>query len=421
MKGERKKKRAYPISLTKLTIITFLFLFPTPVESRGGSDGIVGCIELIFGVVVLMISLTDKPQEGESRRRVVFKDNISGEIKPGGITFFDMKTYHGYDDMRELKIYKYDDDKFGSSGQFFDLVLNFSKFHELKDVDEEEVYGKFADFEYVGWMKGKTEGMRMKLIWNATSENKQNEEFVKGLRIQSTDNKYFDISITEVKSKPLSWLLRLFFYLANFFYLMLVFGTILESHKNNFKSRYSPCYSLMEMMLLIPMIKMVVLFSFIPVFWFMLMIQAATALLTFVNINIEIKGTYTWIYFTIGAVLCLLQLFVTIDILPFLVMYCGAGLALDGVYKENGDFFREKISFFGYIFYMVFSYYNLANPQYFSVSLFHFMIFLGLGIAVIGTVSCLEPKYRPRENLPNGKYSELEEERKRIEEAIALN
>lgn len=365
----QKKK---PLLKTTLTLL-FIFLIQSPISCE--TRDLESIIQLIIAIGFLTVALTDKPVEGELRRRVIFesKDHLKF---PGGVTVTKPPYLSPQDDIRSLKIYKYDFEKFASSGEFISFSLNFSRYNgEFNDT----IYGTYSKFYNVGWKSSGTVNLRMEVKGNVSRDEDENEGMtglIEQLRVKSLQKDLFDFEIIEVKKKPKSWILRLIFFIVNFFLLCLLCGFLAADDKN--QRGNSICYIAMEFLILVMMIKMVILYYFVGVFWFLLLIVLMISIYSLVLIDSEKPqgGTYFWIYFIIGTLITLIHLFYSIDILPFAVLYAYFGLTLDTIYERESKKGAQIFTQILYQAYILFSYYNLANSKYFAVDFTSMIIFL---------------------------------------------
>ena len=107
------------------------------------------CATVLIVVLSLTSILTDKPSETEVRRRVTFTDQRTGKEFHGGITISE-----NFDDeqVKQVRVYSYNFDKFGSSGRYIRYKLNFTD--TLFDTQGPKNYiqvSEYANFYNVGW------------------------------------------------------------------------------------------------------------------------------------------------------------------------------------------------------------------------------------------------------------------------------
>lgn len=370
--------KKYP-TITKTLLyaaLTFLIIFPQQAECRYGrrSRGD-GCLELAIATVALMSFLTNKPKEGEIRRRVSFVEE--GRGLTGGVTIKDMTKLHYLEgNWNRFEIFKYNEKRFGSSGQYFMFDFDLSK---INGKFNEEVEATVSDFTNYGYKK---KGEKLERIGISGEFSKKNLtehasiEFVNSLIVKSLNTQSENFEITGVNKKPKSWILRIIFYILNFIAIILL--CYMASRDSEARGGLSLCYALMENLLLIMLVKMVILYYFVGVFWFMLLILIGYSCATCTNWTKLNFGTSTHakIYIVIGMIIMLLDFFISTDLLPYAVLYAYFGLTLDLIFGRIQYMASEFLSQFLYQCYMVFSFFNLANAQYYGVDYFHFYLFL---------------------------------------------
>jgi hypothetical protein len=82
------------------------------------------CATFLIVLVSLTSILTDKPSDSEVRRKIKFEDMRTGQFYGGGIT---ISNDYSHDLVRQVRVYSYNFDKFGSSGRYMKFKLDLGK------------------------------------------------------------------------------------------------------------------------------------------------------------------------------------------------------------------------------------------------------------------------------------------------------
>lgn len=143
-------------NLTKLSILGLICLFCSvlePVKAAEDNIDATKSLDICATVLIVLVSLTsiltDKPSETEVRRRVVFEDQRTGLDYHGGIT---ISENFDDEDVKQVRVYSYNFQKFGSSGRYMKYKLNFTD--PMFDAPGVKVYSEVAEysnFYNVGW------------------------------------------------------------------------------------------------------------------------------------------------------------------------------------------------------------------------------------------------------------------------------
>lgn len=404
-------KRSKPINLTKILPLLLLLIIPDQIKSRTyrRSNPCLDAIELTMMITYMMIGLTNKPVEGEHRRRATFLEK--GEQKPGGVTIKSM-TYqdNGISDIQNFEIFKYDKFQFGAPGQYIQFTLNLSKYGGKFTDELLAVKSDFVDYGYreknKEWVKVTIEG---------EYDRGDNRELsvvnvITGLKVRDQKADDVDFEVIGVGKEPKSWILRLMFYLVNFVFICCLCHTTSQDFTSGGdRDGVSLCYAMMEIFMMIMALKMVIFYWFVHIFWFMLIILigffcVACSNSSRINLNWD-TPRYAKIYIILGAVITIIQVFGTSQIFPFAVLYAYLGLGLDVFFGGAARLTNEFLSQFLYQAYMIFTFYNLANPQYYYVNFTHFWIFIVLAV-ILHLVIWILYKNRSK-NFKNGGFNNL--------------
>ena len=415
MAGSIKPKTKF----TKRLIISIL-LISTLFPQKAKSDTETAKVAII-AFLALMIGLSDMPRvRNQIRRRVTFLNRTSNLNHTGGVTI-DVKQ-----PKMTAKLYFYDYPKFGSRGKYIEFKIDPNEDLLPGRVTDRNSEAKFKEFWFAAYANIMTKKLNFTIKSKSLEETEQDSNefpfdddgkirwmivtpqittFLNNLKIQSNDRKYpnLDLEVVKVNDEPRSWIVRLVFYIFNFFWMILVYGLEHKEISNQLgrlktvPQRSSLVYFLVSLIA----IRLALTYYFISVvyFWLPAFFYALGRLSNLKKFKrqkclLNSFGTVAVSFFLVG--------FIFLDYMPFFIVFFNFSLTFDLLTdkrvgkKEAGITFLQTWMANIYISFLC---YNPGNQTYYYPDLESAILFFSSigGLSIFNIVLiCLLDVYKKR-------------------------
>ena len=215
------------------------------------------------------------------------------------------------------------------------------------------------------------------------------EEYLKGLKIKSKNLTManVDLEIVEVNTRPLSWLVRLFFYVFCLFWICFaMFRGLLHSKEKVFEEHMPQTAALINFLISILIVRMMLIYYFIAVnfFWALFI---PTSIMKLVKSCEKVRVPCFYLTFLFISLLFLLAVLIFDDAIPYFILYFNVILAIerhvDREITKNGF----EAVFWDCITSSIFScfvFFNPGNNVFYGVDVVSFGVWLGLTLLVTG-------------------------------------